>query len=277
MKRYTQFKPFIISEFEVTDWHHPRHNHNHYELIYIKNGKGSHLLNKTKVNYKSGDLFLLGPDDSHEFYIEEKTHFIYIKFTASIFEKELGLFHKSTLKKIDLLINHREIRNSVFRFNTQDRDLISQIIAIISSLANDVYTYEKAIIFQLISIFEIMGRYIEVIPSSSVIQQQKSISQGVEPLLSYIHQNIYYPKKLRAQHLAEEFHTTKNYISKFFKRNMKISLRSYVRQYKLNLIDSRLKTGSYTKKEIASEFGFTDESHLIKTLKKQNEINSQKN
>ena len=99
MKRYTQFKPFIISEFEVTDWHHPRHNHNHYELIYIKHGKGSHLLNKTKVNYKSGDLFLLGPDDSHEFYIEEKTHFIYIKFTASIFEKELGLFHKSTLKK----------------------------------------------------------------------------------------------------------------------------------------------------------------------------------
>ncbi len=67
MKRFKQFTSFIISDFTTNVWTHPRHNHNHYELIFIEKGAGKHKINKNEIAYEKGALFLLGPDDSHEF------------------------------------------------------------------------------------------------------------------------------------------------------------------------------------------------------------------
>jgi len=58
MKRYRQFQPVIISSFEVKKWPHPVHNHNHYELIYIKKGSGNHYLNKEIITYTQGNAFI---------------------------------------------------------------------------------------------------------------------------------------------------------------------------------------------------------------------------
>jgi mannose-6-phosphate isomerase-like protein (cupin superfamily) len=80
IKRYKQFEPLIISDFEATEWQHPVHKHNHYELIYIKGGSGKHIINTVPVNYQAGDVFLLGPEEEHYFEVEQETRFVYLKF-----------------------------------------------------------------------------------------------------------------------------------------------------------------------------------------------------
>ncbi|HBT09103.1 MAG TPA: AraC family transcriptional regulator, partial [Leeuwenhoekiella sp.] len=75
MKRYTQFNRLIVDDFTTDVWTHPLHNHNHYEVIFIRSGSGIHHLNNSLVPYRAGHLYLLGPEDEHEFIIEEPTNF----------------------------------------------------------------------------------------------------------------------------------------------------------------------------------------------------------
>ena len=61
MKRYRQIAPVVISDFTVEEWHHPVHNHNHHELIYIKSGKGWHTIDGGPAGtVMTGALALLG-------------------------------------------------------------------------------------------------------------------------------------------------------------------------------------------------------------------------
>ena len=80
MKRYILHEPFNIYHFEADRWQHPVHNHTYYEIIFILKGSGRHLINDYNFTYKSGDVFLLGPEDYHLFDIDLCTEFCYIRF-----------------------------------------------------------------------------------------------------------------------------------------------------------------------------------------------------
>lgn len=73
MKRYTIQTPFNIYHFTASKWAHPVHNHTYYEIIFILQGNGKHQINGNLVEYQEGDVFLLGPEDSHNFEIDELT------------------------------------------------------------------------------------------------------------------------------------------------------------------------------------------------------------
>ena len=57
------------------------------------------------------------------------------------------------------------------------------------------------------------------------------------------------------------------YIGQYFKKQMGISLKKYILNYKLKLVETRLKYTDLHFSEIAIELGFTDASHLNKTFK----------
>ncbi|MGJ1242108.1 AraC family ligand binding domain-containing protein [Sphingobacterium siyangense] len=62
--RKKQFEPLRISEFIEDSFHLPPHEQNYYELVYIRSGKGTHVINKFELNYEPGDVFLISPADS---------------------------------------------------------------------------------------------------------------------------------------------------------------------------------------------------------------------
>ncbi|UFH34008.1 helix-turn-helix domain-containing protein [Chryseobacterium sp. C-71] len=66
---------------------------------------------------------------------------------------------------------------------------------------------------------------------------------------------------------------SKTYFSAYFKRNFDVSYRNYITDYKLKLIEKRIQSGQMTMKQIAFEFGFTDESHLTNYFKNLKKIN----
>ena len=71
---------------------------------------------------------------------------------------------------------------------------------------------------------------------------------------------------LSTKSLAEEFHMADNYISEYFKKHTDVSLKKYIINYKLKLVETRLKYTDLQYSEIATELGFTDSSHLNKTF-----------
>jgi cupin superfamily acireductone dioxygenase involved in methionine salvage len=87
MTTLKQLDPLIINSYVTDVFPYPPHSHTYYELIYIFKGLGSHFLNHIQFKYTSGDLFLIAPDDSHHFQIEQPTHFVIVKFTEQLFDK----------------------------------------------------------------------------------------------------------------------------------------------------------------------------------------------
>src|SRR5579859_2683106 len=81
MKRYIQHEFLKVSHLVTSEWQHPVHNHNHFEVIFVHRGKGLHCLSGMCYPYRDGSLFLLAPCDYHSFEIEAETEFTFLKFT----------------------------------------------------------------------------------------------------------------------------------------------------------------------------------------------------
>src|SRR3978361_2140692 len=86
-------------------------------------------------------------------------------------------------------------------------------------------------------------------------------------MISYINQHIYEPEKIQVKFIANHFNIAGNYFGAYFKRNFDLSYRDYVNQYRTKLIEKRIISGQLSLKQIASEFGFNDESHLSNYFK----------
>jgi AraC family L-rhamnose operon regulatory protein RhaS len=260
MKRYYQYQPLMISDFLAGHWPHPEHKHNHYELIYIKAGTGMHVIQQIPHAYQTGAVFLLGPEDEHYFEIAKPTHFIYVKFTDPHAYKTIGGIHPY-VQKLEYLIKSRQTHLSGFQLNLKDQHTAAQIFSVIAGLKDDVLHNEQIIWMQVLTLAVILQRNM---PELSPTAER---SRDMQAVFCYLHKYIYTPEKLKAAVLAAHFNTTTDYIGPYFKRNTGVTLRDYIKQYRKILISQRVASGQYSLKEIASEFGLTDESHVSKIMK----------
>lgn len=265
MKLLKQFDPLIIEDVEETTFSCSHHSHSYYELVYIHSGKGTHLFNTDSVPYENGDLFLIAPGDQHSFEIELPTHFTYIKFTDSYFES------KKHLAPDEFQMGSPEILMEMKWLKEVKICIKAPCDKILRSTVNNLIEYHKAknvvsspiVYYQLLSIF---GMIKEILRDRNTNMSKDEIN--FEKLISYLHENIYDREKLSVKSVAEKFNISTTYFSNYFKRHFDISYQEYLDKYRVSLIEKRLTIGGLKIKEIASEFGFTDASHLSKTFKR---------
>ncbi|MGO4772333.1 AraC family ligand binding domain-containing protein [Flavobacterium sp. W22_SRS_FK3] len=74
----------MIDEFEDEKFHLPPHTHKYYEIIYIKKCNGIHHLNNNLLPHKSGDLYLISPEDKHYINIKKSTRFFTLSLPITI-------------------------------------------------------------------------------------------------------------------------------------------------------------------------------------------------
>lgn len=85
MTKLKQFDALKLFDFEESNFHLTVHGQNYYELVYIYKGSGIHEINNNSLAYNAGDLFVISPEDEHNFKIEKRTRVIAIKFTDDYF------------------------------------------------------------------------------------------------------------------------------------------------------------------------------------------------
>lgn len=265
MKRFKQFDPLIIDDFEVDQWPYPLHNHNHYEIIFVAHGKGNHHLNNHLMPYQEGDLFLLGPEDEHEFLLETKSRFIYFKFIKP-YLSEVSDFPlpESWNQHVDRLLQSPERKNGNLLHQPEDRTEVCRLMGIISDEYARKGELHQRVIFQLFTIVVLI--VIRNLKGQTRLREVRKASIA-EHLLEYVEANIYDPTKLTLGNLSDHFHYSPNYLSSLFKTTIGLSLREYIGNYRYKLISERMKFGQVPQKQLVSEFGFVDESHLHKFMK----------
>lgn len=259
MKRYRQFEPLLISDFEVSSWRHPEHNHNHYEVIYIKKGSGTHVINQVTIPYKDGDIFLLGPEESHYFEIDILSHFVYLKFTDLYLHQDVSNTN-NYVQNLEYLIKSRETHLAGFKLSDNDRHTVARLFDMLITLKSEPLHNEELIWMQILALSHILKR------NMPELKPFENRSKDMQAIFCYIHKYIYSPDQLRAPIMAGHFNITADYMGPYFKRNTGTTLREYVQNYRKTLIKQRMASGKYSLKQIAAEFGLTDESHVSKII-----------
>jgi len=274
-KRFYITKDIEVFELEaVNEWGYPRHKHSFFELTFIIQGSGQHLLNESIINYKKGDVFFLTPKDEHEFVIDKPTKFGILKFTEQLFlEKSNTIHNKRWQKYIESVIFYQNIIPDDIMVCDKDR---KQLFALFELLKNEIANntfYSRDIITEL------FGALL-IIVSRNLKSSLKSISkpiisekERIDSILSYIRQHILDKEHLKIKTIASEFYMSPHYVSVFIKKHAGISIQQYVIQYKLKMAERLLKQTNLSISEIAYKTGFTDSSHFNRIFKKYRGMN----
>jgi AraC family L-rhamnose operon regulatory protein RhaS len=131
---------------------------------------------------------------------------------------------------------------------------------VVLSLKEEILANEPLIWLQVRALAVLLHR------SMPELKATLSRSRDMQAIFCYLHKYIYTPEKLRSPVLAAHFNTTADYIGPYFKRNTGFTLRGYIGTYRKSLIKQRMDSGNYSLKQIAVEFGLTDESHVSKLM-----------
>jgi AraC-like DNA-binding protein len=268
MRRYVRHEPFDIYCFESDEWAHPVHKHTYFEIIFIRDGSGSHLLNDNKWPYKAGDVFFLGPEDYHSFVIDTPTRFCYIRFTESFLQHDSSTKNQHWQHTINTLFTSAYQASGPIVQEDRERKILEGLLEVLLHEYESRHksSYDMMMDSLMKAILTVVAR--NVLKQTSVTAQAFQKPQLIEELLVYLRHNIHHPEKLRIKTLAERFYYSPAYLSSFFKKQVGESLQQYITKYKLTLIKYRLQNSDVTISEICDEFGFTDESHLTKVFRK---------
>ncbi|MCX2477320.1 AraC family transcriptional regulator [Pedobacter sp. MC2016-05] len=269
MNKIINFRSFNVFILEKEHWDYGYHSHNFYELILIEVGKGTHRLNEIDSPYKKGDVFLLTPADKHEFSIEEKTKFLYIKFTEDFLTELLVLKHdkmwKDTLM-LSLLAGSQFSKVSLINSN-EEGDYVFQLSKMLLYEFTSHLSYNQVIIANLFSsLLVLLVRNMNKIEGRDQWVMQDG--EKIENILAYIRVNALDKQKMKIQTLADQFLISPNYISFFVKKNTGLSIQSHIIQYKMKLSEKLLRQSKLSINEISLKLGFNDASHLNKIFKK---------
>lgn len=256
------YQPFELDLIEVSAYEPQRHKNTFFEMVFVLDGKGMQIINNNKLPYCGDKLFLIFPQDVHNFEVNTPSKFFFIRFN----EIYLKTQSKEWVQRLEFIFHNHDHSSSCILKTITDKPLVRALVEALIREHINHHPQQQDVIKQLINtIITIAARNILLLPSS--ILSNKAATSAM-PLLNYIHQNIYEPKNLKAEILAKQFNVSPTYISEYFKNQTGQSLQDYIISYKMKLIETRLRFTDMQINEIVIELGFSDASHLNRLFKK---------
>ncbi len=239
------------------------HRHTYYEIIWVKEGYGSHLIDFQTFDFKGPCLFILNPGIVHKITKATPTQGYVVKFSRSfLLEEDLG---GNELLRYELFdnINARPI----FHLNEKAVALLDDLMQKMLEEYNLHEELSRAILFSYLKVF-----LLQVFK----LREEHTVK---EPKNSYRYQLLLKFKKLVEQHFKEEkklnFYLTQLATSR---RNLNDITNTYLGKSATDIIKERvmleakryLYAGELAIKEISFTLGFDDPAYFTRFFTKNN-------
>lgn len=265
------YLPFEVDVKEFQQFPKTTRKNNFFELIYVVSGTGIQIINNNQFQYRSGNLFLVTPQDIHSFEILTPTKFFFLRFNEYYIKTNSQKGIQETVQRMEYILQNASHRPGCILKNTVDKPLIASLIESVINEQTNQQIYHQKITEQIVNaIITIVARNIALKLPKNI---KEATGETVLEILHYIQENIYNPKQLKANIISEHFNISLNYFGKYFKKQTGETLQEYISNYKLRLIEARLLNTDMRINEIADELHFSDESHLNKVFRKHKGIN----
>lgn len=251
----------------VNKIHHPVHEHKHdfYEIVYICKGSGIHKVAKKIYPMLAGDIYLMAPNEAHNFHADNDIEYINIIFKQSLFNNEtwdtlkkmsgLEIFqnkkNKKALHKLALTPTHsKKIINltNIIRHEQRQKEPGWKLIAT-EACVNLLVTISRAWI------------------SYGYTRPHEFLEPGpISKALEIIHEN--WNIELSVQNLAKQVHLSQNYFGEQFKNAMGLTVQQYINKLRIDHARILLEENKLTINAIAEATGYEDNSYFTRVFKK---------
>ena len=228
----------------------------------ISGGSGIHILNGERSILKKNTIFLLAPEDVHDFEITEEIQFSVLKFLPSVLKNGTNV---SVTDYWENLLIFLAMEWNYSNKASDDGELFNTLRNIIDIMVIEWKNYHEKITevhtHLLRSLLLIMDQHLKA--GTDKIAEHSGLSR-IERIQNYIHRNIHYPDKLLTPEIAAHFSLSDSGLRRFFKNKMEMPVNKYINELKIKMIKSRIANSEQTLSQIALEFGFADASHFNK-------------
>lgn len=239
----------------------PVHWHNEFEIIYVKRGDLEISIDEQIYHATPGSIYFVNPKELHLMGAKDSD----VAYYTLLFPLEFISFQSDDLLEVSLL---RPLRNGALQFSheicdcskrRQAAEILDQIITL--HPCNHISSQIKVrclLLELLLDLLQYEGFFHSVTHGSPTTFQRE--------ILFFIHEH--YTEPLSLSVLAEHFHLSEKYISRYFIEHFHLSFVQYLNHQRLVLSKKLLETTELPITEVALRSGFNNVSYFIRTFKK---------
>lgn len=237
----------------------PVHWHDELEIIYIKQGALQITINGQDYQGTAGSIFLVNPRELHLMGSSDLS----VAYYTLLFPLEFISFQSRDELETTLL---QPLRSGqlIFEHEISDTTLKNKLCSILDEItAINLETSSMKQLKTRILLLQFLQQIVEY--PSLIVPASGSKTDMQKELLVYIQQH--YTDKITLQDLAEHFHLSEKYISRYFKEHFYLTFSDYVNHLRLTHAKKLLETTELSVTEIALCSGFPNVSYFIRTFK----------
>lgn len=238
---------YVTSSRYEGDWPSIRHSHYFTELFYVKNGRGSFLVEDQSFPLNKDDIVILNPNVEHTEVSKKDWPLEYIILGV----EGLGFTFE----------NNQEY--TVFNCENKKEHLLFYFSALLNETETKGYDYE--IVCQ--DLLEVLLIHLIRLTDSAfeIISSQKSSSQCAR-IKRYIDSN--YKDEISLDELADMAHLNKYYFVHSFTKFYGLSPMSYLTEKRILVSKDLLQNTNHNIAEVAQLTGFSSQSYFAQCFKK---------
>ncbi|MFB6457817.1 helix-turn-helix domain-containing protein [Chitinophaga sp. Hz27] len=265
--------PFEVNITDLEHWSERPLVHHFFEIVQVLEGAGTRELNRNRIPYQEGHIFLYTPLDCRGFHSDVPTKICSIRFSEVFLGQQRSAAEKERifqwLKQLEHIFYYHNRFEEVMITHKGDCKMIKSLIGNLLEEYNrrDAF-YEENSQYLVTLILNIITRNVAATAEQLLPQASTAREPLISSMLQHIRQHIQDPEQLRIDHLAGVFNLSSNYVSEYFRKFTGESVQQYITQYKIKMVGQRLTHSKLTLSQIADELGFTDESHLSRQFRK---------
>lgn len=262
-------KPHGTKSFPYTQYHiwkvprafqFPVHWHKEMEIIYIKEGSLTIHVSGQSMEGKAGEIYFVNPGELHYMGSEDGN----VSYYTLLFPLTFLSFQSEDDLEEELL---KPLRNGTKRFpvclaGKEKQIKIAEILDGLINYNNQEPPWRKQIRTRmyLLEMLDLLWQW-------DVFVQREESSQGAlqREMLSYIQQH--YAEKITLGDLAEQFHMSDKYLSRYFKQHFGLNFKQYLMHLRMLLAKHMLETSSSSVLDVALSAGFPSVNYFIRTFK----------
>ena len=234
------------------------HRHNCIELMYVSSGVGWCSINGLHYPMMTGDLYVIGELDTHEFSGQRGICYFNIMFDKTLFKEEELELYKA-------LFDDHDEKNVLRPKYTFGAGMNQTILHMLNHIREELNSRKE---FHLLRAKSLFLDFLIFIYRNAGRPKLFSVGAGhleLSQMIEYISQH--YSSRILAEELAECTGYSAEYLSRMFKKAVGICLSKYILYYRVERACWELLNTEKSIVEIAGDTGFYDTSYFTKVFK----------
>ncbi len=210
---------FLVAQ-NVLNQNHPLHQHDFYEIEYIVDGSGWHIINDKKYEVNNGDLLFITPMDFHGYETDNiKT------ITVHFFAKDMSPEIMQMLTYLNAAV--------VKQVNEKTVGDLNYLVKVFKS--NRDYA-----VLQLKNLIEII--ILDLFGAKATNCEKRYVSDNISQAIGYI--NINFREEITLDLIRRKFNVSPAYFSRAFKQRTGMCFNDYLAEKRFDYAKKLLKNGN---------------------------------